>query len=127
MPAAGHFSFSNVFALGICLLVHSHPAVAQQKIDVQRMTKAEAASTYRTYAIMLAAFMNCESVRLNEDDGDRLAYFGTVLNEKLGASTDETERHFYGPAFTAANEDNTRFCKRYAPRVAGYARRIPFR
>lgn len=118
---------SKLFAVGVCLLALSAPALAQQKIDVQRMTRAEAASAYRTYAIMLAAFMNCEGVRLSEDDGDRLAHFGTVLNEKFGASTDETERLFYGPAFSAVNGDNNRFCKRHAPRVAGYARRIPLR
>jgi hypothetical protein len=116
---------AKLLALGIALLALSTPALAQQKIDVERMTKAQAASAYRTYAFMLAAFMNCESVRLSEEDGNRLANFSTVLNEKLGASTDETERRFYGPAFSAGMGDHTPFCKRNARLVAGYVRRIP--
>jgi hypothetical protein len=116
---------ARIFALGLSLFALLTPALAQQKIDVQRMTRAETASAYRTYAIMLAAFMNCESVRLREKDGDRIANFGTVLNEKLDASIYERERRFYGPAFSAVNGDNNRFCKRFAPQVAGYARRIP--
>jgi alpha-L-arabinofuranosidase len=114
----------RLLAVGICLLALLASASAQQKLDVRRMTKAEAAAAYQTYAIMLAALMNCEKVNLSKKDTDRLANFGTVLNRKLAMSTDQTEEYFYGPAFHAVNSDNSGFCAQYAPLVANYAKRI---